>query len=605
MNGSSASDPVERIGTIVGLVCLMLAAGFWCWHVVAPNHSLWFLPPYRLVFISSYHQAYLQASRDGWEVIREDITTALAIVCGVMAVLAFIGSLCGDKQLKLPPPEVFFPTSPPQPDLAKQAGLLAPEGIPIGWKDRKLYGPPDIQQLLYDGDRHLITFGPIGSGKNTTAQTPALLDPLNDASALVIDVKGQLCAITTRRRRQMGHTVAALNPFAVLGIPSVSYNPLSHLDGESVTFVSDCERIAEGLVDQKKADHWEVSALDYVTLLVMWVKLFENDKSIVRVWQLLGLPEEQRIMQCEIMAQCSYAPIAEGAGRYTSKRGEVEDSIQTARAQVGFLRDPAIQTILRGGPNEISFAELKRRKMTIFLIIPPDLLHTRGKFLRLLVQAALGEMIRERTQPAKPVLFMLDEFAQLGTLSMIENAASIVRDYKIRLWLILQNLPQLKALYDEKWESFLSSAGVVQVFTPNELTTAKYFSERSGVETIQRKSISSGTSSGPSGGSSSSGTSYTEMDEPLYRVQEILDLPAGAQLLFCPGLSKAIWAVRLPYNRDPGYFYNGQYQGEWTNGRYQGTYDPDPYHMTTEDQNAFVERARRGQWYITPSAHGH
>jgi len=41
---------------------------------------------------------------------------------------------------------------------------------------------------------------------------------------------------------------------------------------------------------------------------------------------------------------------------------------------------------------------------------------------------------------------MLDEFAQLGPMSIIENAASIVRDYKIRLWIILQNLPQLKAL---------------------------------------------------------------------------------------------------------------------------------------------------------------
>jgi len=256
--------------------------------------------------------------------------------------------------------------------------------------------------LRYNGDRHLVTFGPIGTGKNTTSQTPALLE--DDASALVIDVKGQLCAITAKRRAQMGHKIIVLNPFDVLGIPSATYNPLTHLDENSLSFASDCQRIAEGLVDQKKADHWELSALDVVGLLIMWVKLYDDDKSLVRVRQLLNLPEDLRIKQFEEMMNCDNPAIAEGAARYTSDAKEVRDSIQTAVIQLGFLRDNTISKVLQGGKNEVSFKDLKRSKMTVFVIIPPELLHTHGKFLRLLALSALGELIREKASPPKPAL---------------------------------------------------------------------------------------------------------------------------------------------------------------------------------------------------------
>jgi len=411
----------------------------------------------------------------------------------------------------------------------------------------------------------------------------------------VIDVKGQLCAITARRRVQMGHEVAVLNPFDVLGIPTSAYNPLAHLDPESLSFASDCDRIAEGLVDQRKADHWELSALDVVSLLIMYVRLFEPYPSLVRVRELLNLPEEsEKDREGEIVKEgrvdffkrvsrldpyVSPYPslvrvLAEGTARYATGSREVQDSIQTAVVQTRFLRDRAIAEVL-SGEKEISFADLKRRKMTIFIIIPPELLHTHGKFLRLLVLSALGELIREPTQPAKRILFMLDEFAQLGSMALIENAASIVRDYKIRLWIILQNLPQLKNLYKDNWESFLSAAGVVQVFTPNDLQTAKYFSERSGQELRWRKSISS-----PGTGITS--TNQTETWEPLMRFDQLFEMRDEKHYLLCAGLPCAFMAWRFAY---------------WDGG-YEGLYDDDPYHMSTEDRAAFVTRARTGQWIV-------
>ena len=49
---------------------------------------------------------------------------------------------------------------------------------------------------------------------------------------------------------------------------------------------------------------------------------------------------------------------------------------------------------------------------------------------------------------------------------------------------------QLKALYKERWESFLANAGVVQGFTPNDLTTADWMSRRAGQATMLAPSSS-------------------------------------------------------------------------------------------------------------------
>ena len=546
--------------------------------------------------------------------IENDVPTLQQWIVGLLAVAscALFGKFCRDLLLKLYDrwyPELItqagIVTGPPLSKDERRYYWKAYRGLPLGYahpipKKFEFFGPLALDEatpLSYSGDRHLITFGPIGSGKNTTSQTPALLDWLNNTSALVIDPKGQLCALTTKQRRRMRHTIAALNPYDVLGIPSARYNPLDYLDPHAVTFMADCERIAEGIVDQSSAsartDHFQVSALDYVKLLIMWVKLFEANKSLVEVWHLLGLPDALRVGHCEKMATCGNAMIEEGAARYTSATSrEVGDSVQTARVQASFLHDPAIQKILEGGANALSFAALKRQNMTVFLMLPPDLLKERGKFLRLMVFSAYSELIHEPTQPAHPVLFMLDEFAQLGHMPMIEQAASIVRDYKVRFWFILQNLPQLKDHYQGIWESFLSSAGVTQVFTPNDLTTAEYFSKRSGLKRRRRKS----TSTSWSRGGRSSSVNYSDAEEPLYTPHDLMDMSGEEQLLICPGLSKGILAARMPYYKVKISRYRS----------YKDLADTDPYQMTTAERQAFEQKAREGKWYIdvTGLSHG-
>ena len=423
---------------------------------------------------------------------------------------------------------------------------------------------PKSDALQYRGDRHMVTIAPTGSGKNTTMQTPALMD--YEGSALVIDPKGQLAAITGKHRcEKHGQRVVCINPFEVLGLPTVAYNPLRYLNPKILSFASDCRRVAEGLVDQKKGDHWEISALEAVTVLIMWTCCYEDNKSLVTVRQLLNLPDDLRAAHFQKIAMCSRPEIGEGANRYTTLDSkEVRDCLQTAVVQLGFLRDPAIERVLDGagsGLPEISFSDLKRNRQTVYLIIPPHLLHTHGRFLRLMVMSALGEFIHEETKPEKEVLFMLDEFAALGYMPLIESAASFIREYRVKLWIITQNIPDLKKLYGNHWEGFISAAGLVQFFTPNDLETATYVSQRSGVKIEIRR----GKSTSFSAGGESASISETEYQVPRMSVQDVLGFEASGQVLLCPNIDQAIKASRRPY---------------WEHKRPDWLLSPDPYHST-------------------------
>ena len=85
-----------------------------------------------------------------------------------------------------------------------------------------------------------------------------------------------------------------------------------------------------------------------------------------------------------------------------------------------------------------------------------------------------------------PVLFVLDEFASLGHMRQIEDAAGQIAGYGVKLWPILQDLGQLKSLYKDRWETFMGNAGVLQFFGNNDLTTLEWISKRLGTTTIEQ-----------------------------------------------------------------------------------------------------------------------
>ena len=96
-----------------------------------------------------------------------------------------------------------------------------------------------------------------------------------------------------------------------------------------------------------------------------------------------------------------------------------------------------------------------------------------------------------------PVHFLMDEFANVSLPDDFDKILSVMRSRGVFVSIILQNLAQLKALFEKQWESIVGNCDEFLYLGGNEQSTHKYVSELLGKETIDTNTY--GKSSGRSG----------------------------------------------------------------------------------------------------------
>jgi type IV secretion system protein VirD4 len=349
-----------------------------------------------------------------------------------------------------------------------------------------------------------------------------------------------------------------IDPFAVLEreypalvdrypfLRSAGFNPVAVLDPESDDFPDDARGLAEAIirVEDKNQPHWERSAQDLVAGLMMCDRL-ENgaDSSLVALRDWVGA--EAGTLAREIkdnlipLAADRHDAIPAKLNRFTkmsSENRELFSILSTAQTQTAWLDSRLIRRDLSKGSAD--FGRMKYQPMTVYLILPPRYLATHSTWLRLMVTAVLQPLMRSVRPATVPALFMLDEFAQLGHLPVIENNLALMREYGVKLWPVFQDLAQAQDIYKTRWESFISNAGVLQSFAPQDVTTRKYLSDLSGqrlywVETTSR---STSFNSGPQLGTTS-GTQegWQNLSGPVYWPQGLAAMRDGQAILFARG----------------------------------------------------------------------
>ena len=126
--------------------------------------------------------------------------------------------------------------------------------------------------------------------------------------------------------------------------------------------------------------------------------------------------------------------------------------------------------------------------------------------------------------------FVLDEFANLSMPSDFQKILSVMRSRNVSVSIILQNLAQLKALYEKDWESIMGNCDEFVYLGGNEQQTHKYVSELLGKETIDTNTY--GRSTGRSGNYS---TNYQNAGRELMTPDEVRMLDNRYSLLFIRG----------------------------------------------------------------------
>lgn len=449
--------------------------------------------------------------------------------------------------------------------------LTGKNGIPLGLSTESWYPkqspqggitdrsyPVRVSTIHYTGKKHLITIAPSGSGKGTAVQIPVLLE--YDASIVMIDPKGENAIVTASyRKKTLKQEVYILNPFGVLAkefkeqdLSFHTFNPLDALDIKTDGFVADVAALCEALITSEGNDpYWSNAARELISCLIMFVcsdaERHPERKNLVRVRELLTQTETELLEFLTSIAKNpdSFKPLRQKASLFANSSKGNAAIISTAITQTSFLDDPLLSKNL--SRSDFKFSNLKDKPTTIYVILPARFMVAYSKWFRVIITSALDALMSTHKQPEKPVLFMLDECATIGYLSAIETAVGLARGYGIQIWSFFQDIHQLKSIYGNRSESFLSNTGIQQIFTPNDFELADRISKRIGKTTVRVQPTSYNRTESNSGGTSNNSISTNEIGVLLIQPTDIIGMDMQGQILFSDETNKPIYACKNHY----------------------------------------------------------
>ncbi len=196
------------------------------------------------------------------------------------------------------------------------------------------------------------------------------------------------------------------------------------------------------------------------------------------------------------------------------------------------------------------------KKTAIFCIIPTA--DGTYNFLVSMLYTQLFETLYHHAEtecPGKhlpiPVRFMLDEFANIGTIPDFEKKLSTMRKYGISCSIILQALSQIKARYKDFWEVIMGNCDSTLFLGGNDQTTLEYISKRLGKETI--RSVNTSQTRGRQG---SYTVSYNKTGRDLMTASELGKMPNNKCIYMMRG-EDPFYCTKYDLTKHPNFLHTG------------------------------------------------
>ncbi|MAZ18487.1 MAG: hypothetical protein CL535_19445 [Ahrensia sp.] len=430
-----------------------------------------------------------------------------------------------------------------------QAGLLEPRGLYLGL----LNGQP----LFYSGKAHLLTVAPARQGKGISVVIPNLLH--FQGSVFVTDPKGELAAVTAAHRAErLGQKVIVLNPWGLHGLPQHRFNPLQPL-----LEAANDPALLRGIADEAKAlalqllpepedarnRYFREGARTILRALMLHLATCGRPETctLPEIWRLLSSTRRiERAVDEMTASDALFGMVADLghdlANQLEDNPDQFADFRQGAQQALDIF-DPVSWLGDAVSGSDVDFAELKEGKTSIYLVIPQDRIATHGAWLGLVTAQAIRAVARSSGK--NEVLFMLDEFANMGKLAGLAESLTALPGLGVRVWAFVQELSELVRIYGPHTaRTVLSQAEVKQFFAVQDDQLARTLSMALGQRTVKTRNYNLGRFD-----DDDVGESLSETGRPLMSPDEIRLMPAGTQLLFVKaalpiqGELLAVWFV--------------------------------------------------------------
>lgn len=408
----------------------------------------------------------------------------------------------------------------------KKSGMYEGRGLIVG----QAWG----ELLRVDGFEHVLGFAPSGSGKTRSIAIPNLLSC--DESMIVNDVKKTLYHITSgHRQREMGHTcyLWALSWSKGDTVITHRFNPFDLIPADKLTRMKELQRHAHIHIPNGKGDLiWYSGARKIFKMLSLY--LLDSPDKKATLGELSRAAKRHNFddwLAVILKNTEQYDPEFYRNGfSYLNNHEKTRAGIlEQFSSYFELYDDPVIDAATSA--TDFDLRNLRREKMTIYVAFSDDDKERLSPLLTLFWQQVISSMIREVPKKAEEphsVLLLMDEFSSLGRVNGLRESIKLLREYRVRLVILIQYIAQTMEKYtDKEAKAFLNTRTKI-AFTPDDDDDAKYISELLDKKTVK---ISSGSSSHNAGGYGQS-SNYQYQAIPLMRPAKIKQLSRDKVLVF-------------------------------------------------------------------------
>jgi len=400
-----------------------------------------------------------------------------------------------------------------------------------------------------DGRKHrrnlnILVCGGSGAGKTRFYAKPNVMQA--NTSMVILDPKGEITRDTGQLLGEKGMEVKVLDLINMW--KSFCYNPFVYLNDDN-----DVQRLVTNLFksttpkgSQTQDPFWDTAASMLLLALIFFLKheAPEEEQNFPMVMEMLRAGEVRE-------DDDSYqSPLDELFERlemnnpdhiavkyykdYRSGSAKTLKSIQiTLAARLEKFNLAGLASLT--ATDELDLGSLGEKKTALFVIIPDN--DTSFNFLVSILYTQLFQQLfytaDHKYGGSLPVHvhFVMDEFANVSLPDDFDKILSVMRSRSVSVSIILQNIAQLKALFEKQWESIMGNCDEFLYLGGNETSTHKLISESFlGKETLDTNTY--GKSTGRNGNYS---TNYQQSGRELLTPDEVRMLDNRYALLFVRG----------------------------------------------------------------------
>ena len=388
-----------------------------------------------------------------------------------------------------------------------------------------------------------LVCGGSGAGKTRFYCKPNLMQA--NTSFVILDPKGEIVRDVGKLLEAKGYEIKVLDLISME--KSHCYNPFVYLrsDNDIQRLVTNLFKSTTPKGSQSNDPFWDTAASMLLLALVFYLhyEAPEDEQNFAMIMEMLRAgaiedEEEPRPSPLDnLFSELEYENPDHIALKYYhsyhSGSAKTLKSIQitlAARLEKFNLESLASLT----STDELELETLGEKKTALFALIPDN--DTSFNFLVSILYTQLfqqlfysADHIHGGSLPI-PVHFLMDEFANVSLPDDFDKILSVMRSRSVSVSIILQNLAQLKALFEKQWESIVGNCDEFLYLGGNEQSTHKYVSELLGKSTIDTNTY--GKSEGRSGSYS---TNYQISGRELLTPDEVRMLDNRYAILFIRG----------------------------------------------------------------------